>query len=205
MNVKTAKATLTAKVALTASAKIVSPVQLYLDTNIILDIVHNRWNPSVSLMERIKQEHWKCISSRFTNLEWLDTEHEQCYIDNLLAEGYPLSRVRGLLGNRYQKAHALPKRDLEKVHLLISKHAETTLSVVDFQYPIAVSFWEKAEKYCDTTEIAVADAMHLALAVESGCDILITRDKDFCAVADDFIISTPPEGIDIALTKLSRK
>lgn len=181
---------------------IIKPI-LYLDTNIIMDIVHNRWKPSVQLAERIRKEKWKCISSRFTNLEWLDTEHEQCYIDNLLAEGYPLSRVRGLLGNRYQKAHALPKRDLEKVHLLIAEHIGTTLAFVEFQYPIATSFWDKAEAYCDTTEIAVADSMHLALAKESGCNILVTRDKDFCVVADEFIISVHPENIDIALAKLN--
>lgn len=177
--------------------------KLYLDTNIILDVINNRWTSSVNLVERIKSEHWKCISSRFTNLELLDIEHEQRYIENLLAEGYPLSRVRGLLGNRYQKAHSLPKRDLEQIHVFLATHAETTLSFISFQYPLAESFWDKAEKYCDTTEIAVADAMHLALALESECNILVTRDKDFCAVADDFIISTSPEGFDIALTKLN--
>ena len=91
-----------------------------------------------------------------------------------------------------------------KVHLLIATHTETTLSFVDFQYPVAKSFWDKAESYCDTTEISVADSMHLALAMESECNILVTRDKDFCGVTDEFIVATPPEGIDIALAKLNR-
>lgn len=176
--------------------------QLYLDTCIILDVIHNRWNPSTKLIERIKSEYWKCITSRFTFLELLDTEHEQRYIDNLVAEGYPLSRVRGLLGNRHQKAHGLPKRDLERTHAFLASHIQTTFAFISFQYPVAESFWNRVESYCDTTEIAIEDGMHLALALESGCNILVTRDKDFCAVADDFIIATPPEGIDIALAKL---
>jgi predicted nucleic acid-binding protein len=169
-----------------------------------LDIVHNRWADSVKLIERAKLEHWQCISSRFTNLEWLDNEHEQCYIDNFLAEGYPLSRITRLLGNRYQKAHALPRRDLEKVHRLIATYMETTLAIVDFRYPIAESFWERAEKFCDTIAISVEDAMHLSFAIESECNILVTRDKDFHTVADDYIITAYPEAIDIALTKLGK-
>ena len=67
------------------------------------------------------------------------------------------------------------------------------------------SFWNKLDLYCDTTEIAVADAMHLAFALESGCNILVSRDKDFRITADDFIIATAPEEIDIALKKLPQK
>lgn len=179
--------------------------RLYLDTNIIVDIVHGRWADSVKLMERAKKEHWSCVSSRFTYLEWLDNEHEQCYIDNLLAEGYPLSRITRLLGNRYQKAHALPRRDLEKVHRLITNHITTTLNIVDFKYPVAESFWENAEKYCDTLPISVEDAMHLSFAMESECNILITRDKDFHAIADDYIITAHPEAVDVALAKLQKR
>lgn len=178
--------------------------KLYLDTNIILDVIRKRWIPSVTLFERIKSERWKCITSRFTFLEMLDTEHEQCYIDNLVAEGRPLSKVRGLLGNRYQKGHALPNRDLEKIHAFFATHSQTTFAYISFQYPIAESFWNNAEKYCDTMPISVEDAMQLAFAVESGCNILVTRDKDFLAVADDVIITTEPKGMDIALTKLNK-
>jgi len=45
--------------------------------------------------------------------------------------------------------------------------------------------------------------MHLALAVESGCNILVTRDKDFRVVADEFTIAVHPENIDIAIAKLT--
>jgi len=42
------------------------------------------------------------------------------------------------------------------------------------------------------------------MAMESGCNILVTRDKDFRAIADDFIIAILPEEIDMALGKLKR-
>ena len=178
---------------------------LYLDTNIILDVLHSRWAASKELFERIKSERWKCITSRFTMLELLDTEHEECFIENKKAEGYPLSRIRTFLGTRHKKAHALPRRDLENIHALLDSHKEDVFAYIEFRFPIANSFWDKAEDYCNSTEIAVADAMHLALAQESGCNILVTRDSDFRTLADDYIISTSPEGIGIALAKLTRQ
>lgn len=137
-------------------------------------------------------------------LELVDIEHEECFIENKKAEGYPLSRIRTLLGGRHQKAHALPKRDLEKIHALLDSHSKDVFAYIDFQYPLANSFWDRAEDYCNSTEIAVEDAMHLALAIESECNILVTRDSDFRTVADDFIIATSPEEIDTALNKLNR-
>ena len=179
----------------------VEPI-LYLDTNILLDVVDDRWLPSTNLIKRIEKEHWKCITSRFTFVEMLDIEHEERYIHIKLAGGYPLSRIRGLLGNRNQKAQCLPKRDLEAIHAKLYDAQKSILSCVLFQYPTSESFWNKLDLYCDTTEIAVADAMHLAFAKESGCNILVSRDRDFRITADDFIITIAPEEIDIALAKL---
>jgi len=178
---------------------------LYLDTNVILDAIPPiRWQPSATLIERIKREHWKCITSRFTFMEMLETEHTQRYIDNLLAEGYLLSKVRDLLGVRRQKARGLAMRDLEAVFAKLYDAQTTILSCIQFEYPKTSAFWDKADKYCATTNIDPDDAIHLAMAIESECNILVTRDKDFRAIADDVILSILPEEIDVALAKLFR-
>jgi len=178
--------------------------RLYLDTNVILDVLNNRWEPSKKLLDRIRIEHWKCITSRFTFLEMLDVEHEQRFIENLMAEGYPLSRVRDLLGTRRQKSRGLPKRDLESVIAKLYDAQHTMFSCIEFQWPVAESFWNRVDEYCAATNLAVADAMHLAFAIESEANILVSRDKDFCAIADDFIIAIPPDTIDSALAKLNK-
>jgi hypothetical protein len=46
--------------------------------------------------------------------------------------------------------------------------------------------------------------MHLALAIVSGCNILVTRDKSFCEIANDYIIAVHPASIDEALDKLNK-
>ena len=155
-------------------------------------------------MERIKSEHWICITSRFAFLEILDILHEKYYIENLLAEGQPLSQVIRVLGNRNQKAHALPLTDIEKARTLLSAHSQTLFSFISFQIPLDNTFWDKAESLVDKTPISVADAMHLALAKVSDCNILVTRDKAFCEIANDHIIAVHPSSIDEALEKLNK-
>ena len=177
---------------------------LYLDTNVILDAHYNRWPPAVALMERIKNEQWKCTTSRFTILELLDIEHEQKFIDNLLVEGYMLSKVRDYLGVRRQERWGLKRRELDDIYTELHNILASEFSCVNFGYPLTESFWNKADDYCSITNIAAPDALHLALAKESGCNMLVTRDKDFRRIADGFILSILPEEIDIALTKLNR-
>jgi len=178
---------------------------LYLDTNVILDAHHKRWQPAISLMERINKEQWKCITGHLTLLELLDTEHEQIFIDNLLSDGYLLSKVRDLLGVRRQERWGLKKRELDEVYINIHDYLTQEYPFVSIEYPLTESFWNKAEEYCSTTNIFFADAMHLAMAVEIGCNILVTRDKDFKRIADHIIMAILPEEIDIALTKLAKK
>jgi predicted nucleic acid-binding protein len=177
--------------------------KLYLDSNIILDVILKRNNSSINFMERIESEHWKCITSRFAFLEIIDILHEKYYIDNLLAEGQPLSQVIRVMGNRNQKAHALPSRDLEKTRTLLSSYDQTLFSFISFQFPIDETFWNKVESLVDKTPLSVADAMHLAFAKVSDCNILISRDKAFCEIANEEIIAVHPASIDEALEKLN--
>lgn len=155
-------------------------------------------------MERIKKEKWKCTTSRLTLLELLDIEHEQLFIANLLADGYLLSKIRDLLGMRRQEKWGLKRRELDAVYMKLHDYLTKEFSFVNFEYPLTDSLWDKADNYCSTTNIFFADAMHLALAKESGCNILVTRDKDFRRIADDIILAILPEEMDVALTKLSR-
>jgi predicted nucleic acid-binding protein len=188
-----------------AKASIVIEPRIYVDANIILDVILKRNNPSMQLLERIKNEHWVCTTSRFAFLEVLDTLHEQYFINNLLAEGQPLSQVIRVLGTRNQKAHALPLRDLEKTRSLLANYSQTLFSFISFQIPIDNTFWDKAESLVDKTPISVADAMHLALAKVSNCNILVTRDKAFCEIANEEIIAVHPASIDEALDKLNNR
>lgn len=178
---------------------------LYLDTSVILDAIHKRWQPSVDLMQRIKTENWLCSTSRFTVLEILDVEQEEKFIENLRAQGLLLSKIRGLLGNRRQNMWGLKKRELDEIYIKLYEVLSTEFPFITFEHPLVAELWDKAEDYCSATNIGATDAIHLASAVIIGCDILVTRDNDFCRIADDYILSILPEQIEGALKILNTK
>jgi len=175
---------------------------LYLDTNVILDVIQERWEPSLTLIERITNEHWICSTSRFTILELLDVEQEEKFIENMRTEGYRLSRIRDYLGQRRQKKFGLTSRELTDVYKQLHNVLKSKCACVNFEHPINEVIWDKADDFCSITNIGSTDVIHLASAITLECDILVTRDQDFRAIADAYIIAIFPEDINIALQKI---
>lgn len=174
----------------------------YLDTNVILDAIHNRWQPSVELIRRIEAEDWQCATSRYTVLELLDMEQEERFIENLRLDGLLLSQSRGLLGNRRQPKWGLQQRELDAIYIQLHDVLTTRYSFITFEHPHLPEFWDKAEEFCSATNIGAADAIHLASAIGMGCNVLVTRDKDFRRIADNYILSILPEELEKGLSKL---
>jgi predicted nucleic acid-binding protein len=179
-------------------------LHIYLDTNIMVDVIQKRWPPSVALIERIKAERWLCSTSRFTILELLDIEQEEKFIENKLAEGYRLSRIRDILGQRRQPKHGLTQSELIGIYKQLHYELKAECGCVDFEHPVNELVWEKADDFCSTTNIGSTDVIHLASAMILKCDILVTRDQDFREIADNYIISVFPENIENGLRQLKQ-
>ena len=177
---------------------------IYLDSNIILDAIHIRWQPSVDLMKRIETEQWQCSTSHFTILEILDAEQEEQFIENRRAEGLLLSRIVRLLGDRRRGKYALKRNELDAIYVSLHDILTTKYSFITFERPLA-SFWDDAERFCAATNIGATDSIHLATAIGTRCDILVTRDKDFQRIANDYILAIFPENIDKVLLELAAK
>jgi predicted nucleic acid-binding protein len=174
---------------------------LYLDTNVIFDVIENRWQPSLLLIERIKAGNWDCSTSRFTVLELLDIKQEEKFIENRQAEGHRLSRVRDYLGQRRQTSIGLAERELIEIYKQLHTELKDKCGCVNFEHPIDEKIWDKADDFCSATNIGSTDVIHLASAVILKCDILVTRDQDFRNIADMYIVSIFPENIDTGLRK----
>lgn len=180
-------------------------LHIYLDTNVILDAIHKRYQPSEHLVDRIRKEKWRCSTSRFTMLEMLDIEHEERFADNLIKQGILQSKVRDYMGVRRQEKWALPKRELDEIRAALYDALNKDFKFIKFRHPLTSKVWDKADDYCAITCISAPDAIHLASAIELGCDILVTRDGDFHNIADQFILTIFPEQIDNALKQLAHK
>lgn len=180
---------------------------LYFDTCIILDAIYNRREASSLLLTQAKQEveqgNWLCSTSRWTIIELFDCMQEELFVKNLRIEGNLWSNISRRLHTRRQMEAGLQKPSLnsiwKKLHELITRQ----YSFIEFKYPKDETMWNIAEDYCGGTNIGSTDSLHLAAAIEIGCNILVTTDQDFIAIANQYIATVPPSGVDLAIAKLN--
>jgi predicted nucleic acid-binding protein len=180
---------------------------LYLDTCIILDDVYGRRQSSKLLLEQAKKEveqgNWLCSTSRWTMVELFDNMKEELYVKNLRADCELWSSIGRKIGNRHQK-EALTKPELDTIWKQLHEYTTEKYPFIKFKYPITEAMWNKAEDYCSGTNISSPDALHLASALEIECNILVSTDGDFMAIAKDYINTVQPSDIDKAISKLNR-
>ena len=167
------------------------PPHLYLDTNVILDVLDNRWQASTDLMRRIAVGGWRCSTSRFTFLEMLDVKQENRFVQNRLAEGMQPSSIIRRLNERRKGKLALRKRELDTIYEQLREAVENAYPFITFQRPLA-ELWNRAEVYC-AANIGATDAIHLATATGLACDVLVTRDEDFLVIAQQYMPTAQPE------------
>ena len=188
----------------------VTPPHLYLDTNVILDAIHERYEPSVRFMDRARREadakRWRCSTSRFTILEMLDIEQEERFVELRHAEGHPLSQVRGMVPSRRQPKWSLPQAELDAIYFRLHKALSKGFAFINYEHPVIAGMWDLAEDYCAATSIGAHDAVHLAFAIAMRCNIIVSRDSDFRVItnndAHNYLIATSPDDIDDALQRL---
>ncbi|MFC1916790.1 type II toxin-antitoxin system VapC family toxin [Chloroflexota bacterium] len=180
---------------------------LYLDTGILLDGILKRKQASLQLLEQAKLEvsrgNWLCSTSRWTIIEVLDNIQEERYVEKLRIDGHLLSRIRSLLGNRRQKEAGLKLLELDKVWLTVHDYIDNNCSFISCSHPRTVKMWDKAEDYCGATNIGSTDALHLASAVLIGCNVLVSNDQDFIAIANEYIFACHPHEVDTTISKLN--
>jgi predicted nucleic acid-binding protein len=163
---------------------------IYLDTNVILDAIYQRHIPSVELLDRIKNEGWKCSTSRFTVLEMLDFEQEKAFEERLVQDGVQRSRIRDYIGRRRQEKWGLDEISLGKVWQSLNAKLAGEYAFIDYEHSVGGELWDEAEKFCAATNIGAFDAIQLAFAICIGCNILVTHDQDFQPIADKYIIAS---------------
>jgi predicted nucleic acid-binding protein len=181
---------------------------LYLDTCIILDGILGRRQASIQLLEQAKSEvengNWECSTSRWTIIELLDNLQEERYVENLRIEGYLFSAIRRVLGNRRQKEAGLQLPDLDDIWIKVREYLTGDYSFIATKHPTNVDFWDKAEDFCASTNIGSTDSIHLTSAILMGCNILVTTDGDFIAIANRYLSAVHPSDIDLAIRRLNR-
>lgn len=169
---------------------------IYLDTPIVIDVLRNRGPASLRLLEGARQRGWRLSTSQFTIMEVLDAEQDDRFFILEVTKGRTVSSV---LRDRYKRklSEAERKSILKKVQ-----------DFLEVRYPLIKYFhltdegFNRASGLCANTNISAPDCLHLATALEAGCDVLVTTDDHFLEEAKDYIKICKPDHIHEALTSL---
>lgn len=152
--------------------KLVVP-HLYLGTNILLDVFHDRRDASVEVVENARNRKWFCSTSHFTLMEMADAEQEERFVDDVRREGGRLrDAYRGL---RYKR---LSDEVLKRMFSQMIRKFGVRYPFIQF-YGLRDEGLDEAIRLCGTTNIDAPDCIHLATAKEVGCDLLVTTDDPF--------------------------
>ena len=169
---------------------------IYIDTNVFAGILDGQHRASIHLFETIEEENWRCSTSMFTLMELSEIRQDNKFIYSQLG-----------LGTHIKKAfRSLDQKNLSPDELANTQ--ETIDALFSESYPFVEFFWlekigwDRALELKATTNISVADCIHLATAIEAGCDLLVTLDTFFRKEAEVFIKSCLPEQVNKTLQEL---
>lgn len=170
---------------------------IYIDTNVIVDIIEGQRRSSVHLIETVKERGWICSTSNFAVMEVLDVRKENAFIFKKLSEGHTLKKILRL---RYEKD--LSEETLQDVYNKVYNKFFIPYKFIQFFW-LTKEGWDKAIEICANSNISTSDCIHVATALEAGCDILVTSDESFEKNASKFISTCLPENFIDGLRKLN--
>ncbi|MBN1188908.1 MAG: PIN domain-containing protein [Dehalococcoidales bacterium] len=168
---------------------------LYLDTSVLAGVLQKEHNASVSLIQTIVKKNWHCSTSIFASMELFDISQDNQYVLNQLQ-----------LGVHIKKAHkALDQKTLSTSSINEIRRSVDRLFAVQCpnlnQILYKKQTWNKAWTIKASTCISAPDVIHMATAMEAGCDLLVTLDSFFLKEAVAYIPACRPEQVEKTLIK----
>lgn len=160
---------------------------LYVDTTVVLDLFFNRRPASVQLLETARSRGWEVSTSQFTVMEVLDVVQDHRWFVREVAERHrPVSSVV-----RERHRRKLTEETLRTARRDVGQFLGT-YGFIQYFYLNEDGF-NRAAGLCAVTNMSAPDCLHVATAVEAGCDLLVTSDDQVVQEAPDFIDVARPE------------
>jgi len=160
----------------------------YIDTNIVLDYITGRNTQTISVLEKIKNKGWQCISSSFLTMEIADYKKDSLFfIDKAIEKKW---EIRKIIRETYNKD--LGRGDFEKtLNWFVDFLGKYNLELFDFL--VTTENWFLAQNIAFNSNLSAPDAVHLASAIigafNGQCQVFITNDKFFTTEANKVIES----------------
>ncbi|MDO8486575.1 MAG: hypothetical protein Q7S77_02685 [Candidatus Staskawiczbacteria bacterium] len=160
----------------------------YIDTNIVLDYITGRNVQTISVLEKIKNKGWKCISSSFLTMEVADYKKDNIFLFEKAME--KKWEMRKIFRETYKKD--LKSGDFDKVlDWFLDFLEKYNLELFDFL--INTDNWFLAQNIAFNSNLSAPDVVHLASAIigatNKQCQVLITNDNFFTTEANKVLLS----------------
>ena len=146
---------------------------LFLDTNIILDVLWARetGDDSAELVEKVRNVGWRAMTSSFAVMEVTSQEQEERYVEDQRREGIPFRNIYRQLGSRVTDASRL-----RNIHIRTQRLLNLRLLFLEYLW-LNDDGWTEALRLCGETDIDPSDCINLAVAKFNGALVFITKDS----------------------------
>ena len=145
---------------------------LFLDTNIILDVLWARetGDDSAELVEKMRNRRWRAVTSSFAIMEVTSQEQEERYVEDQRREGIPFRNIYRQLGNRVTDTGRL-----RNIHIRTQRLLNLRLPFLEYLW-LNDDGWAEAVRLCGETDIDSSDCINLAVAKFNGAFVFVTKD-----------------------------
>ncbi len=148
----------------------------YLDTNIFLDYIRKRDKDTITFINDAYKYNVELVTSYFTYLEIFDKEYEDYFAQREFENKKTFDVIRREIFNRELKKSELSKVTKKTTGIM----GEISGMVVQFTLIyLNDKGWEHAMELMNEINLNAGDAVHLATAIESKCNVLLTKDQYF--------------------------
>lgn len=158
-----------------------SKTLLYLDTGIFLDLIRKRNDDSIALFNDVKKGKYDALTSALTLLEIIENEQKRIFEDGkIVSQKQYLDEDKIKMPQRELTSEEFDSIDVIIEREIYQPYVETGRIKIAY---LSENGWNKAVQLQTFLPISPDDAIHLAMALTSGCDVFVTKDSRLRKIA----------------------
>ena len=143
---------------------------VFVDTNVLLDVLWGRKRSSIRLLELLKLREIPIYTSYLAVLELIDKEQEYAFVYKLILNKQSLNHILRVRKDRKLTAEER-KEAIDRVYEMLKEYD------INLLVPSDEGIWEIAILVMKDVNVESSDAFHIASAKEAGCNIFVTNDE----------------------------
>lgn len=153
----------------------VSQIDLYIDTNVLIDWIDSeRKNERSQYVLRTIRKSSDLVAtvSPFTLMEAIEERQEVAYLRQLIRSGFTLREIRERGRSRELSRRQTIECFNQVQRFLFGLGNKVILRAID-----SPEFWTESSHLVQSTRLSAPDAIHVNAAISTGCEVIVTGDR----------------------------